>query len=473
MQATSLSPRRARRRLIGGAALAAATLWLAACGGSSNPSADPGTGNPPPPGPRIQSFTAPLTTLYIGDSPVLTATFTGGQGRVDPGLGPVTSGVAFSVPALDRTLRLTLHVEAPGQTTATRTLDLVPQYRNRYTPLSGTLGVQAHAAVALPDGGLVVVGGSRGEPMFSRAVDRFDPGTRAFTTVAQLGLGRIGHQAVRVRGGPRNGQLLVAGGLVNLEFNLPAERVDLTDGSVTAVGQPVEARIEHALQALPGGRVLVVGGLDRDTLEMWDSVSGEFRLLAARMRHARAAPAVELLNDGRVLIVGGLADDDADHVLAELFDPETETFAPVSTTLTERRHGDRVHRLSNGQVLLLGGERPVPGGMPLDDGDPADTVLRFDPATDTLVQHATLDTPRSRMASVLLPDDTVLLFGGRTSGQEVTPEAVRLQGTAVLPLAQLPVARAMATAHRLPDGRVLIVGGGSEDDNVASLLVYE
>jgi hypothetical protein len=387
----------------------------------------------------------------------------------------VTSGVAFSVPVLDRALRLTLTVEAPGQPSATRTLDLVPQFRNRYDPLAGAMGTQAHAAVPLPDGGLVLVGGSRGGPAFSTAVDRFDPGTRRFSTVAHLAQGRIGHQAVRLRGGPYNGELLVVGGVVHVEADLPAERVDLATGSSTVLGHPVQARVEHALVALPAGRVLVVGGFGQDTLEIWDPASGEFRLVAARMRHPRAAPAVELLNDGRVLIVGGLHGETGGGgaVLAELFDPRTETFSPVATTLTERRYGDRAHRRSDGQVLLLGGERPVLGGIPMLDGTPADTVLRFDPTTDTLVRHVTLDTPRSRVASVMLPDDTVLLFGGRTSVLEATAQSLRLQGTALQPVADLPNARRMGTAHRLPDGRVLIVGGDDgEYGNVPSIIMY-
>jgi hypothetical protein len=463
-----------RRRLLAAAALTTATLWLAACGGGSSSGSDPVTGNPPPPaGPRIQSFAAASATVYIGERPLVTATFSGGQGRVEP-IGPVASGVAFSVPVLDRALRLTLHVEAPGQPSATRTLDLVPRYRDRYEPLAGALGVQAHAAVPLPDGGLAVVGGSRGGTMFSTAVDRFDPETRRFTTVAQMSLGRVGHQAVRLRGGPRNGQLLVVGGILSLETELPAEVVDLAEGSATEVGRPVEGRLEHVLVALPGGRVLVVGGLGRDSLELWDAATGEFRLVAARMRHARAAPAVELLDDGRVLIVGGVAEDDADYVLAELFDPESETFSPVTTPLAERRHGDRAHRRADGQVLLLGGERPVLGGLPLGDGEPADTVLRFDPATATLQRHATLDTPRSRMASVMLPDDTLLLFGGRTPARDATAESLGLQGSALHPVAALPNARRMATAHRLPDGRVLVFGGGDGGEaHVASVLVYE
>lgn len=460
------------RGLVAGFGTAMAALLLAACGGGDSSPA-PGPTPPPVAGPSIQSFAATQGPLYIGDRPVLTALFSGGQARVDPGIGPVSSGVPFSAPVLDRMLRLSLHVEATGQATATRMLELVPQYRDRYQPLAGALGVQAHAAVPLPEGGLVIVGGSRGGPFFSAGVEVFDPETRRFVTVAQLADARIAHQAVRVSGGPRDGQILVAGGMQSLELDLPAELVDLRGAGSTPVGRLVQPRLEHAMLALPDGRVLVVGGLGRDTLEVWDPVSGEFRLVQARMRHARAAPAVALLNDGRVLIAGGIHGD-AVHVPAELFDPQSERFSPVVTSLQERRYGDHAHRLADGRVLLLGGERPVPGGLPFTDGEPTDSVLSFDPASNVLVRAQGLDTPRSRMASVLLPDDTLLLFGGRTATQPATSDALHLRAAGHAPVASLPNARRMATAQRLPDGRVLIVGGDDGGErSIESILLYE
>jgi hypothetical protein len=217
-----------------------------------------------------------------------------------------------------------------------------------------------------------------------------------------------------------------------------AELIDERSGTVAPAGWPVRPRIRHAAVALADGRVLVVGGLQSNSVELWEPQAQRFRLVAARMANAREYPSATLLADGRVLIVGG------DHVgptqqLAEIFDPATETFAAVASPLNaERRAMHAAHRLPDGRVLVLGGEV-----RSADDLAPLDSVLVFDPAAQALALHGRLDGARSLVRSALLADGQVRLFGGITPGEAAAATASAYgPGSVARALAAMPAGRA-------------------------------
>ena len=149
--------RERRRWLRWGAAGAASGLaaGLAACGG--------GGGDTPAAVPRIDGFSNQREPLQVGDRARVVATFSGGTGRIEPGIGPVASGVAIETPVLDGPHTLQLVVESPGQAPATRTLALAVDYRDRYRTLPRRFVVSGHAAITLADGSVLVTGGSRAQ----------------------------------------------------------------------------------------------------------------------------------------------------------------------------------------------------------------------------------------------------------------------------------------------------------------------
>lgn len=434
----------ARRRALlgaaGGAALAP-LLGLTGCGGGGATSGAP----------AIQRFSAAGTAaLFVGEPARLQLEFTGGQGRIEPDIGPVSSGIEVPTPPLDRERRYTLIVEAPGQLTARHALDLQPQFRGRYVALTQPFALQYHAAVTAGDGSVIVIGGSRGGATLSAAIDRYEPAARRFSRIGEMRTGRDSHSATRLP----DGQILVLGGNTSLADGPAAELIDERSGAVGSVGPLARTRSRHAAVALADGRVLVVGGLNRDSVELWDPHSRGFRLVAARMRHVREFPTATLLADGRVLIAGGYHIA-AENLFAEIFDPASERFTPVNSPLGDRRQMHQAHRLSDGRVLIAGGEIQTEDSLTA-----LASVLLFDPADNSLSAPPGLDQPRSLLRSALLPDDRLLMFGGQTASEPAMASAsVYRAGEPARALPPMPTGRAWHTVSRLGDGRVLILGG--------------
>ena len=118
--------------------------------------------------------------------------------------------------------------------------------------------------------------------------------------------------------------------------------------------------------ALPGGRVLIAGGLDGSSFlqsaELFDPSTNTFTALPAsgssELQTAREGAVAVSLADGEVLIAGGF---DGSNVVqsAEVFDPSTDTFkalpASGSSELQSAREGAVAASLPVGRVLIAGG----------------------------------------------------------------------------------------------------------------------
>lgn len=340
----------------------------------------------------------------------------------------------------------------------------VPAPAPGYAPLAAPFAVSLHAAVTTLDGGVLVLGGSRGQGVVSDALDLYNPATRSFARIGSLLTGRAEHSATRLA----DGRVLVLGGSTGLQIGNIAELVDPRSGAVAAAGALQQPRARHATVALADGRVLTLGGINRRSAELWDPAGQRWRLLAAPMACSREFATATLLGDGRVLIVGG-SSGDADYQFAELFDPVSERFTVLDSGIRQRRSLHEAQRLADGSVLILGGEA---------DGAALATVLRYMPAQQRLREEPALAGTRTLARSVLLgagAEERVLLFGGQQTLQaehSAGAEAYR-PGTGGSALTAMPEPRAWHSVSRLPDGGVLIVGGERADGSyVSQALVY-
>lgn len=239
-------------------------------------------------------------------------------------------------------------------------------------------------------------------------------------------------------------------------------------GSIAPTGEMNAARFDHVAALLPNGRVLVVGGLERNgvgtpSAEVFDPLTGRFTG-AAKPRVARSWGATAArLADGRVLLTGGSSATCLSCRLAdaEIYDPVTGAFTRTGS-MTKARAGVHSALLGNGDVLVVGGE----GGP--EDTAPASAEL-YHPASGTFTAGPQLDVT-GPTAVVPLKSGSVAILG--YSGAEVyEPQGQRLRG-----LARFAVPRSKFGTALLADGRVLVAGGqtgGAFGPRVSTTQIYD
>jgi hypothetical protein len=396
-------------RTLGPVTLLIALVMLAACGGGGSagqPAAETG--------PRIVQFTPERATYFVGERARLTAVYSGGTGRIEPGSIPVASGQTVETPVLQARANFRLIVD-DGTTRVFRDATIDVGYRERLRTLAMPFARSEHATAILGDGGILVIGGEDGAEL-SPTVWRFHPGTETFTRYAMLSTGRAGHVAVALG----DGNVLVYGGGRALSESPVAEIIDTTTGTArpTRGPQPVVSRTHAAALLLGDGRVLIVGG----------SVAGG--------------------------TVSG----------AEIFDPATETFTPIATAVPSRRYSHTVTRLADGRVLVYGGFGAGPDGAPL----PPEV---FDPATNRFTALTAPETNvRANHAAVGVADGSVWIVGGEDIDGRALASAWRFDPAtnAFTRLPDLTTGRNFARAAGLTDGRVFVAGGDAQGDPFGS-----
>ena len=110
-------------------------------------------------------------------------------------------------------------------------------------------------------------------------------------------------------------------------------------GSVVPAGQMIEPRSGQTATLLPGGKVLIVGGMRRNqdfskSAELYDPATGKFQP-TGEMSIKRVGRAAVLLRSGKVLIAGGwIGFGTTDS--AELYDPATGKFTVIAHMTTRR-----------------------------------------------------------------------------------------------------------------------------------------
>ena len=393
-QSCAEAPTKSRSRRVGAGVLVvgAALFLVAGVAGSRLVSSPRRPGVPAPVGAwtgagSLSALRGGTTGLQLGDGRVLV---------VGGGVG--------------RTALAATELFDPSSATWSRTGDL---HRAR----------RGNSAVLLADGRVLTSGGvDAGTALGSTEV--YDPATGAWTEAAPMHQARVSHTLTALA----DGRVLASGGAVLANGTAvpqaSAELFDPAAGEWTPL--PVgmaEARFGAQAVLLPGGRVLVAGGLGAGaggptalaSAELFDPAVAAFARAAA-MSEPRQDLAATPLADGRVLVTGG-SSSDATATTAEVFDPRTAQWSPTTPMGQARRRHPATRRV-DGRVLVVAGE-VVDGGTR--------TSLRsaelFDPATATWAPAALLGCPRSAQAQVTLASGAVLVVGGDASLPGAAPQA--------------------------------------------------
>lgn len=301
---------------------------------------------------------------------------------------------------------------------------------------------QPHPPPDYPCGQVLVVGGIQPPPTGARFTDnqlREFAGTLASTELYDPTANSWGPRAA-LADGPRreasatllaDGTVLVAGGIGATPGDLASTlRYDPAVDVWTRVGDLANARFDHTATLLDGpacatgdrpswcGRVLVTGGTMGGTVtdfptasaELYDPPTGTW-IPAGHMAIARTEHTATLLADGRVLVAGGASPSgpDATTVVgtatAEIYDPGANSWSATGS-MGVARFDDTATRLHDGRVLVVGG---AVSAEPYHFNRSAEL---FDATSGTWRPAAIPDEARGAHTATLLPDGRVLVAGG-------------------------------------------------------------
>jgi N-acetylneuraminic acid mutarotase len=448
-------------------------LLVTACGGGRSPP-------PTPANPSIDQFTSDKSSYFVGDQAQLTAVYSNGTARIQPGDITIASGQTITTPTLTTNTTYRLEVVGNGNT-ANRELALTVSYRERMRAIAVPFARSEHMAVRLNDGRVLVVGGRDESKQVARQIYVFDPSSEAFTAFGSIVTsGPLGSVAVTLA----DGNVLLVGGIPASAFS-NAVLINAQTGAVTPTpSQPHSRRVVGTGTRLADGKVLFVGGLlaaggngdailitttPDPTAEIYDSATGAFTVLPAALSVGRYGHTAVTANDGRVLVYGGDTEN-GQAAPPELYDPATGRFSLLVAPESNVRENHSAVKASDGGIWIIGG----------DDGTQLSaltSVIRFDPASTTFSHALDLATPRTLLGATALAD-RVLVAGGASDlvPNRIEQSSELIDATTKLRIAgpQMSATRYSFTMTPLSNGKVLILGGLDQDGNpMASAEIYE
>lgn len=356
---------------------------------------------------------------------------------------------------------------------------LVPTTKN-FTVLPPTMSQRRgnHSATLLPNGKILVAGGTNGPNVLDTA-EVFDPTTFAFAPTGKMHTARDLHSAVLMP----NGRVLVAGGFATTATSSGATReaeVYHPDTGLWHKTPPmISSHSNHATVLLHSGDVMVIGGYANGNylrdVEIYYSTANVWRtadpLPAAcgAVTCARAQAAAAVLHDGRVLVSGGL---NSSGVLGTsvVYNPATGLWSHLAGgdfAGAAHAHSHSMSTLPNGRVIAAGGNDEF-GETSMSQG--------FDPSASTWDHTriggvpSSLVTPRFNHASIVTPDGAVIIAGGSQSmGNSILfNELFTPSGSTWTASTELINPRSYGSATLGNDGFIYYIGGYDGVEYLAS-----
>ncbi|MBS2015126.1 MAG: hypothetical protein JST00_19705 [Deltaproteobacteria bacterium] len=206
---------------------------------------------------------------------------------------------------------------------------------------------------------------------------------------------------------------------------------------------------------------------------------------SGKLRTARAIATATKLADGRILVVGGEDDDDAMLASVEIYDPTTAT-STLAAPLPEARSHHTATLLRGGRVLVTGGGRGSRISLPSGEGTLASAVI-YDPSSNTWAPTGPMSGKRAGHRAVALPDGRVLVAGGGdrvgypcaatypncTVAESLDTVEIYDPATGTFSkTASLANAR-LAFSMDLVAGKVVVTGGGAKNQGLTGVEIFD
>lgn len=221
------------------------------------------------------------------------------------------------------------------------------------------------AATLLSDGKVLVAGGLGGfhSPDAVRTAELYDPQSNSWSVTGSLKAGRWSLDAITLG----NGKALFAGGSSGFSPDgalATAELYDPQTGEFSETENTLSsARHSSGISRLNDGRILITGGNSKGnslagsgetSVDIYDPATNLFRPVAA-MHQGRSLHAQLTLTDGRVLVVGGAQKD------AEIYDPVADSWTASTGSLPSTLKDMKAFELWDGRIFIAGGQNTVDG----------------------------------------------------------------------------------------------------------------
>jgi N-acetylneuraminic acid mutarotase len=273
--------------------------------------------------------------------------------------------------------------------------------------------------------------------------------------------------------------LLVSSACLALIIVLATEGLARQADAWSVTGSLATERLEgHTSTLLKNGKVLLVGGFTvknpccvaTTNAELYDPETGQWNATGS-LKTPRSRHIAVRLADGKVLVAGGNTTGSYTFLnSAEIYDPDTGLWSSTGS-LNGGRAGHQAMVLADGKVLIAGGEVFQSGRW-----FNYKTAELYDPTTGGWSSAGTMNHAHNQFAAVLLANGKVLVISGWS---DVSSDMWLQRSTELYdPITRswtltgdLMIARAYPTATLLPNGKVLLVGGG--DDYIGGLDTAE
>jgi len=363
-------------------------------------------------------------------------------------------------------------------------------------PLTVTAGRALQTANLLPDGTVLLAGGSLNTAGESFSYEIYNPATNTFTngysTVNPPSMLLNGGHYAHVSAQLTSGQVVIVGGMGNTSYTSLSSTVELftvgatpgAPGTVTVPAGQTLGRVYHTATRLADGRVLVAGGASSlngtggtpsynytypNTVSIYDPTLNAWTS-TGNLNAGRYAAQAILLATGDVLITGGRTyANSSGSSTAEVWNHTTGVWTTVGP-MTSSRVFHSLVLLKDGTVLVIGGQATS-------SGNPTNTCELFNPTTQTFTAVGGLTEAKAYLSPVLLASGKVAVAGGYC----ISADGSSLVGTNVVevydPVAQtwtamanhLANARQLHTTTLMPNGQLLLIGGlvNTTTDNTA------
>ncbi|QEH32282.1 Chitodextrinase precursor [Aquisphaera giovannonii] len=327
--------------------------------------------------------------------------------------------------------------------------------------------------VVLLDNGKILMWDGGPDCLGGQSPTVWDPAAGTFTFVPEVTQAEVRDLFCSAQTVLADGRVLVAGGhdctSTTYIGTAIANVFDPATGTWTYLPDMHDRRWYPTATTLPNGSALVTAGSANNTLdydpipEVYDPVANTWTKLTGASQVIPNYPFMFVLPDGRVFAAGSDEAKMASYVL----NVATRSWSVVDPTALDA--GSAVQYLP-GKVMKAGSSYL---SAPADNGGgtpSANTtyVIDMNGASPAWQQTASMANARTHLNLTILPDDTVLATGGSSDIGGVNPAHAVYPAELWSPVTQTWTTMASmvtprlyhSTALLLPDGRVVVAGGG-------------